>query len=615
MADKNPVAEWTLRLKDEISGDAASAAKALEELRTSIKGERDELAELQRQMRELKSAGGDNLKQAMSELKSKIDAKRESIAQAKAAYAQLAEKSASLKTRSQSLQAVFGQLSKVTGHLPGPLASFTSGVGKAMSKMSNARLVAVGLAAGFTALAAAAAAGAKSLLDAAIASQDARRNELLHLEALTKLRNLWGIMPGKASDMQAAIDRVSASVSISREKVAGYAEQLYRSGLRGQNFADALEGASVKASALGDAAGSGFAGWASTMALTGGSVKRLAQDVKNRFGGIVQKQMQGIEVQQLKMREGFASLFAGLNIDRYLGAMQQLRSMFNQNTAAGQALKQIVTMLLGPLLDSATDGAVVMRRFFKQVIIGVQQLLIAFLTVRNWFHRTFGSSENRQVLARLFGSFQGGRVLVYALAAAFGVMAVNVLAALAPILLVAAGIYFAIEAMQGLYDLWKEIDWSDLGSAILDGIVGGLKAGWSAVTNQVTELGKDIKFAFKTILGIASPSKVFATLGLAIPQGVQQGVQKGSPDAQTAVSDMVTPELGTATLAGSSAAQPPPAAARASSSSSVTLTIQELHVSAQTDKPHDYAQALRRELESVLEGLTLQLGARPVGGA
>lgn len=608
MADKDPVASWTLRLRDELSGEAANAAKALDALRASIKGEQDELAELQRNMRELKAKGGDDLKANMRALKEQIDAKRASIGKARESYKQLAERTGDLKTRGAQLKTIFGALEKAVAKLPGPLGGFASGLVKSASKMASSRLVTLGLTAGFVALAGAAALGAKRLLDSAVAAQDARRNELLHLEALTKVRNFWGLAAGKASEMQAAIDNVSASVSIGRDKVAGYATQLYQSGLRGEALSQALEGASIKASALGDAAGSGFAGWASAVALTGGSVKRLSEDVKNRFGGIVQKQMQGLEVSALKAREGFASLFTGLNIEPFLEALSRLRSLFAQNTASGRALKQLMTLLLEPLLGAATDGTVAMRRFFKQMVIGVQEITIAFLTVRNWFRKTFGSSETRPVLARLFGSFQLGRVVVYALAVAFSVMAVNVLAAVAPLLLVGAAIYFAIETVQGLYDLWNEIDWKGLGVGIWEGIVGGVKAGLNAVKSAFSDLASEATTAFKRALGIASPSRVFATLGLSIPQGIEQGIEKGSPDAQAAAANVVqAPKLGNTAAAPADRARAGTAAT--AGASSVTVSIASINVAAKTDDPRSYAEALRRELESVLESMAVQLGA------
>jgi hypothetical protein len=45
----------------------------------------------------------------------------------------------------------------------------------------------------------------------------------------------------------------------------------------------------------------------------------------------------------------------------------------------------------------------------------------------------------------------------------------------------------------------------------------------------------------------------------------------------------------------------------------VTITIGEIVIQSATDKPRDLAMAFRRELESVLESVALQLGAPAAG--
>lgn len=613
MADKGKVAEWALKLKEEISGDALKAAKALSDLRDAIKGDKTELAEMQRQMRELKKGTGADLKDAMVSLKAKIDAKKTAIASAKEQYKQMAQAAGVTKTRSDALRAVFQELGKHAQRLPGPLGVIASRLIQMASKMGNTRMIVIGLAAGFVGLAAAIGVALGKLLAAGIASQNARRNELLHLEALTKQRNLWGLMPGKASDMQAAIDRVSASVSISRERVSGYATQLYQAGLRGDNLAAALEGSAIKASALGDQAGGAFASWAGDLALTGGNVKRLSEDVKNRFGGIVQKQMKSLEVSQMKMREGFDSLFTGLNIEAFLNALYRVRNLFSQSTESGRALKTIMGVMLKPLLDAVTAGLTYVRRFYKQMVIGALEITIAYLTVRNWFRKTFGG-ESVDTLKRFFGTIQWGRTFVYILAAAALAMAAGFVAATWPILLTGAAIWGVITIVQQLYDLWTQIDWKELGLAILQGIGDGILAGWDWAVSKMKELALALQNTFKDVQLIASPSRVFADLGKELPRGVTQGIKEGSPEAQKSAAEMVsTPKLGRGALAAATDAQPaatrpPPRAA--ATGRSVSVTIQELHVNAKTEEPKAFALAIRRELENALEGLALEMGAR-----
>jgi hypothetical protein len=55
------------------------------------------------------------------------------------------------------------------------------------------------------------------------------------------------------------------------------------------------------------------------------------------------------------------------------------------------------------------------------------------------------------------------------------------------------------------------------------------------------------------------------------------------------------------------------AAAGSASGSGATITIGEIVIHTNSDKPRELATAFRRELESVLEGVALQMGARVAG--
>ena len=66
-----------------------------------------------------------------------------------------------------------------------------------------------------------------------------------------------------------------------------------------------------------------------------------------------------------------------------------------------------------------------------------------------------------------------------------------------------------------------------LGSDIISGLWNGIKSKASALFDFVKGIGKSIANAFKTVLGIASPSKVFMDYGVNITEGAHKGIQKG----------------------------------------------------------------------------------------
>jgi len=202
---------------------------------------------------------------------------------------------------------------------------------------------------------------------------------------------------------------------------------------------------------------------------------------------------------------------------------------------------------------------------------------------------------------------------MWRLVASAGALALEGLVIAAPFLLAAAAIWAVINTARLLYQLWKEIDWTGLGRSIWQGIVGGLKSGAQWVVEAVTRIGHAASAAFRDALGIHSPSKAFQNLGAAIPAGVTAGVEQGTPAARRAVGGMV-PAPGVR-VAESTAAGPRTTPHRsAKSAAGGTVTINQLHVHAKSDKPRELALDIKRELESILEGVAIQLGA-PIAGA
>lgn len=68
-----------------------------------------------------------------------------------------------------------------------------------------------------------------------------------------------------------------------------------------------------------------------------------------------------------------------------------------------------------------------------------------------------------------------------------------------------------------------------IGKAILDGIWGGISAGWSWLTNKVSEVAHSLLDSAKSVLGIHSPSKEFAKIGEFSADGMGIGFEKKNP--------------------------------------------------------------------------------------
>lgn len=613
MADQT--ATFAIELEDKASGAATSAAQGLKRLRDQIDADKRALSQMQAAMKNLQGGTVVNIKQ-FKQLQEQISAKKAAVAQAQSSFLSLGGTFNKTGGSSSSFQARLAALSKQSAAMPGPLGGLIARF-QSLAAVVGGGVMAAGILAIVAALAllvVGTVAAVNALARYGVAQADAARSELLRIEGLTKIRNWYGLAAGNAGQMQASIDKVSASSALGRDKVAAYSEQLYRMGLRGDNLSAALEGVAIKASVQGEAQANMFANWAAGAALTGGSVRKLADDVKARLGGIAERQMLSLTVQTQKQQEAFAALFTGLNIEPFLKAKKAINDMFSQSTASGRALKQLLTVLIQPLVDAVTAALPIVKRFFQGLILGGQRIVIAILEVRAAFRRTFGGGGDwLKGIDLAKAALYAGATLAVVLASALSYIAIAALGISAPFLLAAAAIWAVINTASLLYQLWKEIDWTDLGRSIWQGIVGGLKSGAQWVVDAVTSIGHAASAAFKNALGIHSPSKTFQHLGAAIPAGVTAGVEQGTPAARRAVSGMVpAPGVRVSEPTAPTPRTTPPGSAKSAAGGSVT--INQLHVHAKSDKPRELALDIKRELEAILEGVAIQLGA-PIAGA
>jgi len=202
------------------------------------------------------------------------------------------------------------------------------------------------------------------------------------------------------------------------------------------------------------------------------------------------------------------------------------------------------------------------------MVIGALVLTIALLKVRRWFRETFGDSELLKQLdlqkvalyagaaafgllvAGLMGAALAAGILAVALGAVvlaiglvFGLMAVGAGLVLLPFAIAAGLVYAFVKAIEWLIDTWQATDWGALGTAIVDGLVAGLKHGAKWVINAITDLASSATKAFKAKLRIGSPSKVFAEAGVS---GAKYGLWKLGRIENVLRSPMVSVEPATA---------------------------------------------------------------------
>lgn len=77
----------------------------------------------------------------------------------------------------------------------------------------------------------------------------------------------------------------------------------------------------------------------------------------------------------------------------------------------------------------------------------------------------------------------------------------------------------------GARDDSKEVDWSGVGEGITNGTEGGITGLWSDFKSRVVNKFKGLVNSVKSTLGIASPSKVFKSIGGFMMEGLNGGIE------------------------------------------------------------------------------------------
>ncbi len=95
------------------------------------------------------------------------------------------------------------------------------------------------------------------------------------------------------------------------------------------------------------------------------------------------------------------------------------------------------------------------------------------------------------------------------------------------------------QAISNIINIFKTTDWKTIGKNLVDGISSGFMAQWNAFkANVIAGFNSMVSF-IKTLLGIASPSTVFAGIGLNMAAGLGIGFTRELANVQRQINGMV----------------------------------------------------------------------------
>jgi hypothetical protein len=556
-------ATFAFDLEGNITEQAPAGAEALEQMREALRGDIEELRNMNAALRQMNSGGVVNIAIAR-QLRDQIAAQKAKVSQTTQGYIAMGGSLRNMRPPQQVAVVGMKELATVLQRMGGSLGGLVSKLGAVRGLLVGGAVVGgvLAIAAALALMTVAGAAAIVMLTKYAIAQADARRSEHMRLEGLTKIRHfMFGFGDGmrRAADsanfLQAQVDRVSDIAAIGRDKILGYTEQLYKMGLRGGNLQAALEGTAITAAVQGDEQASRFANWAAGANMTGQSVRRLADDVKARLGGIAARQMLTLSVQSQKMRENFARLFGDLNVEPLLKALSGVLEIFSQTTVTGRSLKAFIEGFFQPIIDSIGAVGPVVKRFFQGMLIAFLRIGIVVLQARNWFRDTFGDVSLFKGLDAGNLALKIGIATVFLLVGAFVALAAVVTMIAAPFLIVGGAAVAALSLIHRTVNAVRELGWRGAADAIIDGFVDGIKDGVKRVINAVEEMGEAAWNAFKRKVQIGSPSKLFRIQGgRNIAGSVALGAKEETPKVHRAIAEMVpTPRRAMGVKAGASA--------------------------------------------------------------
>lgn len=95
----------------------------------------------------------------------------------------------------------------------------------------------------------------------------------------------------------------------------------------------------------------------------------------------------------------------------------------------------------------------------------------------------------------------------------------------------------ALQLIQQLISKFKNTDWGSLGRNIVSGLLNGLKSSWSSIKSWFSRQISGLVSSAKSLLGIHSPSTVFAGIGKNMVLGLKGGWEDTFDKAKKTIND------------------------------------------------------------------------------
>jgi hypothetical protein len=498
---------------------ADAAADALDDLNASIKADQQAAADAQKALKLLGKETAAN-KEHFQRLKGVVEGSKEKISAAALDVQKLGgafkiNKKPANDFRS-TLQSI-GRDAKDAGGPFGRAAGMAEKFGKTMGTTAGrVALGATAVVAGVALLAV----GAMKAFNAAFEVAEKRDKELRDLGGFLSLQKGVKNFQEDGKALQGIVGRIAHNSAASRESVGSVAKQLISAGISGKQLESALEAANMASVVAGDEGVKQFIEQSKAAKAHGQSVESVATAFRQKYGDAAKGAMLTSDALSKRWQDNMDSMFEGVDFGPLQEAKKRLIDLFDAASPMGKEIRGIIqpfVQWMSNLFASMVDG---LAEFIRDWVLGFKYVQLYWLKFETMFY------TGLSVIADFVSDVIDG---------------------------IGRSWKKLISWIDDLKLAWQQFDAKQLGMDIINGILAGLTAGWEALKTGITSLGNSISDQFKSVLGIASPSKVFAELGKQLPRGLEVGIRAEQPSVERAVEQMVPVSMNSVPRAQSAA--------------------------------------------------------------
>ena len=346
---------------------------------------------------------------------------------------------------------------------------------------------------------------------------------------------------GKVNEMAEAFGKLGGPVGLIGSKLFGAADGFKK--LKGSMGSTALfAGAAVAIAAVA----------AAIVAVTAAAMAGIASILK--WSIALADKNKDVEKQTTRLRSNIDKIFSGLKIDGVIAGLEKVADLFEENSSSANAIKTVFESLFQPLVDGIAAFIPKVIAGFIQFEIWVMKALIKI--------KPFGSTLMTigKVVAYSFAVIGAAvAVAIGVLLVPFAILIGSVMACVAAVMLLWAGIQIAVQWFSALgstissgvssaitslraeFEGLSDLSLVEIGTRIIEGLAQGIRNGGAAVLSAITGVVGGAIGSAKKLLGIASPSKVFAEIGMNTAEGMAGGVDGGAQQVQSSLETMVAP--------------------------------------------------------------------------